>query len=265
MVQGVGQPILNEVWKHFAFDSVQVHASGRSGGKVSMWKTDFFIFDNELAKEVLDCYFIEPDACLQMGDSDRSDHKPIIWGKKLVCWGPKPFRFNNQWLSKKGFVKMCSDKWDSYLTEGWAAFILNKNLRLLKADLKLWNVSFSDQVDSDLKNVVFEIKQLKLCHRHHDLTDVELNTLVNLKKQKKILSIRVEAKYRLHSRFHWLKLGDKNTRFFHLVSRIKQQSSYIAGMQINNLWEDDPSAIKEYTVQFFENLFLLMVTRLLLL
>ncbi|XP_071737163.1 uncharacterized protein [Rutidosis leptorrhynchoides] len=42
MVKGVNLPILNEIWKHHVFDSIQVEASGRSGGLVSIWRTDFF-------------------------------------------------------------------------------------------------------------------------------------------------------------------------------------------------------------------------------
>ncbi|XP_071704099.1 uncharacterized protein [Rutidosis leptorrhynchoides] len=30
------------VWKHYAFDSIQVEANERSGGLVSMWRTDIF-------------------------------------------------------------------------------------------------------------------------------------------------------------------------------------------------------------------------------
>ncbi|XP_071741004.1 uncharacterized protein [Rutidosis leptorrhynchoides] len=240
MVQGMPQPVLNEIWKHFGFDSAQVSATGRSGGLLSIWRTDFFslvkcckkrhwiatimrylptnnlvliinvyapqqeckklIVWSQLTKvahswpgplcilgdfnsvsssverlrEVIDLNAIAsfnnfivnanlidqhlvnddftwegplgklsrinrvflnsswidlwPDAILQMGHPDKSDHKPIIWGKKLISWGPKPFRFNNSWLEKPGFINFCKDKWASYPTTGWAAFIINKNL-----------------------------------------------------------------------------------------------------------------------------------------
>ncbi|XP_071707956.1 uncharacterized protein [Rutidosis leptorrhynchoides] len=367
MVQEVPQPVLNEVWKHFEFDAVQVNASGRSGGLVSMWRTDFFslvkwwckkhwiatimrynnsnklilivnvyapqqeqskkivwsqltrIVHNwpgpfcllgdfnsvcapeERLREVIDhnCItsfnnfisnaglidqflvnddftwegplgkfskidrvFINaqwailwPNSILQSGFSDRSDHKPIIWGKKLCYWGPKPFRFNNAWLAKVGFLSMCETVWSSFNTVGWASFVLNKNLRLLKAEIKLWNASHQDSFSVDLKSAESEIKRLKLCYSQCDLDAGELNDLVNLKKIKKKLQIHLESKHRIHSRYKWLKLGDKNSRFFHLVSKIKQQSSYIAGMQINNSWEEDPSTVKEFAVEYFESIF----------
>ncbi|XP_071688021.1 uncharacterized protein [Rutidosis leptorrhynchoides] len=42
MVNDVGLPVLNEIWKHYAFDTIQVQASGRSGGLLSSWRTDVF-------------------------------------------------------------------------------------------------------------------------------------------------------------------------------------------------------------------------------
>ncbi|XP_071704358.1 uncharacterized protein [Rutidosis leptorrhynchoides] len=42
MVKEVSLPVLNEIWKHYAFGSIQVEASGRSGDILSIWRTDVF-------------------------------------------------------------------------------------------------------------------------------------------------------------------------------------------------------------------------------
>ncbi|XP_071690687.1 uncharacterized protein [Rutidosis leptorrhynchoides] len=44
MVKRVDQPTLNEIWRHCTFDSMQMEASGRSGGLLSIWRVDFFSF-----------------------------------------------------------------------------------------------------------------------------------------------------------------------------------------------------------------------------
>ncbi|XP_071713332.1 uncharacterized protein [Rutidosis leptorrhynchoides] len=55
-----------------------------------------------------------PGAVLLAGDKSSSDHNPLIWGKKSLFWGPKPFRFFNGWFEVPKFVE-------------------------LKRDLKIWN------------------------------------------------------------------------------------------------------------------------------
>ncbi|XP_071713092.1 uncharacterized protein [Rutidosis leptorrhynchoides] len=95
-------------------------------------------------------------------------------GKKLSDLGPKPFRFNNSWLSKPGFIVLYETSWDSYPIYGWAAFILGKKLRLLKADLKAWSLSNQDQDVTALKTCDSMIKALKGYFRLRDLSHNEL-------------------------------------------------------------------------------------------
>ncbi|XP_071717840.1 uncharacterized protein [Rutidosis leptorrhynchoides] len=200
-----------------------------------------------------------PEAILQSADPVSSDHKPIILGKKILDWGPKPFRFNNDWLSKQGFLSFCEVKWAEYTTQGWVAFIVNKNLRLLKNDIREWNVANRDALQSQFGQCVSSIKVLKDAFKQRDLLPIELLELTSLKALKKHVSRKIDSKRRIQARFRWLKLGDKNSKLFHLVSRIKCQSTYIAGMQVNNSWQEDPATVKEHSVSFFENLFSLQL------
>ncbi|XP_071740658.1 uncharacterized protein [Rutidosis leptorrhynchoides] len=137
-----------------------------------------------------------PEAILQTDHSGPSDHKPLIWAKKLANWGPRPFRFKRK--------------------------VLCKSLQT------------------------------------RDLSALEITLLSNLKGCKKQISVRIESKRRLLSKFHWLKVGDKNSRFFHIVSRIPSaiiNSSYVAGLLIDNNWVDVPDFVKEHAIDYFEKLF----------
>ncbi|XP_071740201.1 uncharacterized protein [Rutidosis leptorrhynchoides] len=126
-----------------------------------------------------------PHVILITANPKSSDHKPIIWGNKLVSWGPKPFRFNNSWLSVPGFLGLCEAKWCSYLVFRWAAFIIGNKLRLLKADLNVWSLSTQHQDIVDLKLCDAKIKSLKRYLKRRDLNNSEWVDLVNLKKCKK--------------------------------------------------------------------------------
>ncbi|XP_071741116.1 uncharacterized protein [Rutidosis leptorrhynchoides] len=211
MVKRVSQPTLNSIWKHHMFEAVQCESNGRSGGLLSIWRTDYFtliqswvrkywiatilryipnntfvliinvyapqhenkkkivwsqltdiarnwsgplfilgdfnsvcspderlretidhncitsfnnfildanLFDQHLTNDDftwegplgkfsrIDRILVNlkgvqlwPHAILITANPESSDHKPIIWGNKLVSRGPKSFRFNNSWLS----------------------------------------------------------------------------------------------------------------------------------------------------------------------
>ncbi|XP_071709435.1 uncharacterized protein [Rutidosis leptorrhynchoides] len=298
MVKVVSQPILNEIWRHFAFESIQAEANGRSGGMLSIWRVDFFsliqhwirkywiatilryIPNNQIVL-IVNVYAPQQElkkkfVWSQLSSIARMWPGPLCFlganqGKEvasdrgILCkqganqgkevasdrgilykQGPQGklsridrFLINSVWAQlwpdtilqtdlPDWFVELCENHWNNYNVQGWAAFIIGKKLRLLKADLKSWKSTLQTQDEFTIKQCELEIQRLKYCYKFRDLLDTEAADLAALKQRKKRFNIRLESKRRLHSRFHWLKLGDKNTRFFHLISRIKQQSSYIA-------------------------------------
>nr|KYP37723.1 hypothetical protein KK1_041065 [Cajanus cajan] len=52
---------------------------------------------------------------------DVSDHCPLILNHKVLNWGPKPFRFNNCWLSHSGIEGVVRSAWEKQVQGTWAA------------------------------------------------------------------------------------------------------------------------------------------------
>ncbi|XP_058747086.1 uncharacterized protein LOC131620082 [Vicia villosa] len=48
-----------------------------------------------------------------IGDRDISDHCPIWLLSDKSNWGPKPFRFNNEWFSSESFIPFMEKEWKS--------------------------------------------------------------------------------------------------------------------------------------------------------
>ncbi|XP_071712749.1 uncharacterized protein [Rutidosis leptorrhynchoides] len=115
-----------------------------------------------------------PDSFLITGDPQFSDHKPLILGKQIISWGPKPFRFYNFWFNKKGFIEMCKQKWDLLPFDGWATHSIVKKLRSLKADLKGWHMQEVRNARKDLLFCEQEIQRLKSIYTSRDLVSNEL-------------------------------------------------------------------------------------------
>ena len=64
-----------------------------------------------------------------------------------------PFRFENMWLKDEGFVDRVCSWWDSYPVHGAPCFILANKLKLLKNDLKRWNVEVFSHVEVWIKKL----------------------------------------------------------------------------------------------------------------
>ncbi|XP_058726433.1 uncharacterized protein LOC131597778 [Vicia villosa] len=75
----------------------------------------------------------------KIGDKDISDHFPIWLVVDKMDWGPKPFKFNNEWFHHKDFIDFVEKEWRGMLIQGRGDFVLKEKIRLLKFKLRWWN------------------------------------------------------------------------------------------------------------------------------
>ncbi|XP_058775266.1 uncharacterized protein LOC131649524 [Vicia villosa] len=92
-----------------------------------------------------------------VGDRDISDHCPIWVMTEKYNWGPKPFKFNNEWFSFDSFIPFVEKEWKSLKVEGRGDFVLKEKLRLLKDKLKKWNKEVFGKIDLDIEEGVQDI------------------------------------------------------------------------------------------------------------
>ncbi|XP_071740990.1 uncharacterized protein [Rutidosis leptorrhynchoides] len=147
------------------------------------------------------------EASLFAADSDLSDHKPLVWAKNLVFWGPKPFKFINLWFKQPGFYDKCKTAWQSFKVNGWAAFVLQRKLILLKEQLKSWHSVETLARRQELSNCENSIRELNSLFEQRDLSIEEYFALIVSKAQRRILKAKEESRRRMFSRINWLKVG----------------------------------------------------------
>ena len=81
-----------------------------------------------------------PSICQRHLSRLLSNHFPILLEGGNLHGGKKPFRFENMWLKDEGFLERVSSWWESYYFQRSPSFALANKLKLLKLDLKRWNV-----------------------------------------------------------------------------------------------------------------------------
>lgn len=66
-------------------------------------------------------------------------------------WGPKPFRFNNEWLKNKYFLLLREKEWNALVVHSRGDFVLKQKLSLFKTKLKWWNIIFFEKLDLEVE------------------------------------------------------------------------------------------------------------------
>ena len=90
-----------------------------------------------------------------------SDHFPIVLEGGSFHRGRRPFRFENMWLKDEGFVERVRSWWESYHLHGAPSFVLANKLKLLKNDLKKWNVEVIGNVEEQGKQLWKDLSVLE--------------------------------------------------------------------------------------------------------
>ncbi|KAH1197534.1 putative ribonuclease H protein [Glycine max] len=177
---------------------------------------------NGESKSRLDRALISPE----WRDTWPENHCPILIKANNVDWGPKPFRILNCWLTDKSFKDVVNYCWNSVQVVGWGAYQLEVELNKLEEDTL-----------------------------HRQMTDLEISRRKKLQEDLWVAAQAHETLLRQKSRTRWLKEGDCNTRFFHVMVNANRNRNSIKGLLIEGVWTDEPNKVKEEIRTFFSNRF----------
>nr|KYP50184.1 hypothetical protein KK1_028074 [Cajanus cajan] len=142
---------------------------------------------------------------------DVSDHCPLILNHKVLNWGPKPFRFNNCWLSHSGIEGVVRSAWEKQVQGTWAAQRLRGKLLNVKNTLK----EVFGNVDTKIKSLTKELKELDAKNEDYFLVESErirqkeLVDAIWCARRNKLSLLSQKARVRCG------KYGDLNSKYFH--------------------------------------------------
>ncbi|XWS44904.1 hypothetical protein CRYUN_Cryun15aG0089900 [Craigia yunnanensis] len=72
---------------------------------------------------------------------------------KLIDWGPRPFKFYDCWLLKKGGLEVMKNEWQSYKMVGGVGFCFKSKLDCLKRFLRKWNKESFGNIEYTIKTL----------------------------------------------------------------------------------------------------------------
>jgi len=138
---------------------------------------------------------------------------------------------------------------------GSPMFILSQKLKLLKEKLKVWNKEVFGNVHTLVKHAEEKLSNLQL------LIDTDGHT-DSLFDQQKLAQIDLnkalhmeEAFWCEKSRVKWHLEGDRNTSYFHRLTKIKNSTKTISSIRNGDEIIIDPEQITSHLTNHFQNIF----------
>ena len=179
---------------------------------------------NGAAKSKLDRIFVSTDWFTKWPgvtqfilDRNFSDHCPVLLNSKNVDWGPKPFKILDCWLKDKSLGNIVNECWTQTQQRGWGGFMLKEKIKRLKQRLKLWNKEQFGDTFKKVQDIEAKLNKLEDDTTDRQLTSQEITNRKRLQEDLWTAAQSHESLMRQKARSRWIKEGDCNSRYFHLL------------------------------------------------
>ncbi|XP_058755941.1 uncharacterized protein LOC131629164 [Vicia villosa] len=193
-----------------------------------------------------------------IGDRDISDHCPIWIMLDNKNWGPKPFKFNNEWFSSEAFIPFVEKEWNSLDVQSRGDFILKDKLRLFKEIPKRWNKEVFGKIDLEVEDVVHDINVVDERLDFKSFPSFFDDDVIRRKEASCCFwkNLRIKENMLLQrSRLNWLKEGDSNSGFFHKVMKQRRRSNHIGPILSSRGLVETVEDVREDVFSHFERKF----------
>ncbi|KAA3488219.1 reverse transcriptase [Gossypium australe] len=178
-----------------------------------------------------------------------SDHCPLLLntvGENIYA-GNSQFKLEAWWITKKSLEEEIKSSWES--TTGT---ILEK-LEKLQEHLNKWARSIKRETEGLKRKLTKELEMLIAKERDDDTIAKIIETRVNLNMEID----RDEIFWEQRARANWLKVGDKNSTFFHKFASSWRKRNTISRLQLEDGGKaTEDSKMAEVATLYFQKLFM---------
>lgn len=189
-----------------------------------------------------------PQATLTNLVAAMSDHSPTglnLHGADIIHV-QRRFRFENAWLKEEELHSVVHDSW----SRGCPNDVLGKFVTCTE-DLAEWDRNLRTKFRRAIERCKRVIDSLSYYH------DVESERLLAVAKSRLgVLLMQEEDFWRQRAKVHWLKEGDRNTKFFHAMATQRKRRNVVRQLENDaGVVIDDQSGKCEMAKSYFTTLF----------
>ncbi|CAN1302573.1 hypothetical protein LINPERPRIM_LOCUS25527 [Linum perenne] len=159
-----------------------------------------------------------------------SDHRPIVVECLDVPRIKRPWRFENMWLLHQDFNSFLTEFWNFYSGQGICLSTLAKKLKILKAELKRWNIETFKWLDTEITLGLGMVKELDRKEEEGPFLEEDRIQRMGIKCRLDWFWKLKEVSWKQKSKETWLRLGDRNSKYFHQVADFKRRRNHLDGL-----------------------------------
>jgi len=112
---------------------------------------------------------------------------------------------------------------------GWGGYVLKEKIKRLKVRLKSWNKDQFGDTFKKVQNLELELNKLESDIADRQLTDQENMRRKQLQQDLWAAAQSYESLVRQKARSKWIREGDCNSRYFHLVINSNRRHNAVNG------------------------------------
>ena len=129
--------------------------------------------------------------------------------------------------------------------------MLKEKIKRLKARLKIWNRDHFGDTFKKYKKIEEELNKMEESTIDRHLSPQEVLIKKQLQEDLWVAAQSHESLLRQKARSRWIKEGDCNSHYFHLMLNVGRRSNSLNGVWIDGSWIEEPAKVKETVILFF--------------
>ncbi len=196
---------------------------------------------------------IFPRSTLRALPRPRSDHTPLLLTAHSFVPSSLVFRLEAFWLRHPGALETIHRTWASAAPGSNPVQRFATKLNKVSGVLKSWSHGLSGWMARQSAMCQGWIMWLDRAEELRPLVLVEIGLRAKLKTRIDELCLQDEIKWKQRSRVQWLRVGDANTRFFHLRACERHTKNYISELGVGPTLLSEHHSMAKHLFEFFHN------------
>ena len=254
-------PVQHEVYDFTAFLHASELIESASSGAFFTWSNRRFTggyLETRIDRTLITNSFLDlwDSVTSHVGMRNCSDHSPLLISCRTGQLAlPRPFRFQNMWISHFSFEEVVRQSWSAPVSATSTFGMVQAKLKRLKCRLKAWNLMVFGNIRTRLAQAQQRVTSIQAdlaSHSPmHNIQNLEWEALADYN-----LILDQEATFlRQKARDDWLRDGDRNSAFFHRKLKISKGQGSITSLLIDGVVISDRQTIRDHILHYYEELF----------